>query len=85
MAGGRGGAARLRRLRRVGVMRRRGRPRGTGALSDWEVDELLMHARRGWTYDALANYYRVSVRTVARIMRAERSGPILASRGGKVD
>ena len=55
----------------------RGRPYGTTALSEWEVDELLHHHRRGWSLEALASYYGVSTRTVLRyVRRAERdSGP----------
>ena len=46
-----------------------GRPRGTYALSDWEIDELAYHARAGWTQEALAHYYRVSTKTVGRVMQ----------------
>ena len=55
----------------------RGRPRGTTALSDWEMDELLMHARAGWRASELAHYYGVSERTVFRYLRRARrdSGP----------
>ena len=55
----------------------RGRPSGTTALSEWEVDELLHHRLRGWFLEALASYYGVSTRTVSRyVRRAERdSGP----------
>ena len=47
----------------------RGRPHGTTALSEWEVDELLHHHRRGWSLEALASYYGVSTRTVSRYVR----------------
>lgn len=55
----------------------RGRPRGTTALSEWEMDELMMHARAGWTARELASYYGVSERTVVRYLRRARrdSGP----------
>lgn len=46
-----------------------GRPRGTYALSDWEIDELVHYARAGWTQEALASYYRTSKRTVRRVLR----------------
>lgn len=51
----------------------RGRPYGTTALSDWEIDELLYHRRRWWSLGELASYYGLSTRTVSRyIRRAER-------------
>lgn len=55
----------------------RGRPYGTIALSEWEVNELLHHRRCGWTLKALASYYGVSIRTVSRYLRRARrdSGP----------
>lgn len=46
-----------------------GRPRGTYALSDWEIDELMHYARAGWTQEALASYYRTSKKTVRRVLR----------------
>lgn len=46
-----------------------GRPRGTYALSDWEIDELAHYARAGWTQEALERYYRVSTKTVGRVMQ----------------
>ena len=42
-------------------------------LSDWELDELLMHSRAGWTARELAHYYGVSERTVSRYLRAAGS------------
>lgn len=55
----------------------RGRPYGTIALSEWEIDELPHHRRRGWSLQALASYYGVSERTVSRYLRRARrdSGP----------
>ena len=51
--------------------------RGRGpALSEWELDELLMHARAGWTARELAHYYGVSERTVVRYLRQARNGDI---------
>lgn len=46
-----------------------GRPRGTYALSEWEIEELAHYARAGWTQEALARYYRVSTKTVGRVLR----------------
>lgn len=46
-----------------------GRPRGTYALSDWEIDEMAYYARAGWTQEALARYYRTSTKTVRRMLR----------------
>jgi hypothetical protein len=48
----------------------RGRPRGTTALSDWELDELRALRRGGWSKAALAVTYGVSERTVSRYLRA---------------
>ena len=46
-----------------------GRPRGTYALSDWEVDELLWHRSRGWSIGRLALFYGVSKKTIGRVLR----------------
>ena len=35
-------------------------------LSDWEVEEMALHRRRGWKWDELARYYGVSERAVRR-------------------
>ena len=52
----------------------RGRPRGTFAISDWEMDELLWYHSRGWTADTLASYYGISSKTVERYLRRARGG-----------
>jgi transposase len=63
-----------------------GRPRGTYALSDWEIDELAYHARAGWTQKELASYYRVSTKTVGRVMqRLETMRADLSPSKGKTE
>ena len=41
----------------------------TFALSDWEMDEMAYYRRGGWTEWELASHYRVSEKTVQRILR----------------
>ena len=50
-----------------------GRPKGSYALSEWKIDELLYHFRRGWSYEQLAHYYRICTKTVQRIIARERA------------
>ena len=51
----------------------------TFALSDWEMDEMAYYRRGGWTEWQLASHYRVSEKTVQRILRrlgVERTGHV---------
>ena len=41
----------------------------TFALSDWEMQELAYYRRGDWTEWQLASHYRVSEKTVQRILR----------------
>ena len=41
----------------------------TFALSDWEMSEMAYYRRGGWTEWQLASHYRVSEKTVQRILR----------------
>lgn len=41
----------------------------TFALSEWEMQELAYCRRGGWTEWQLASHYRVSEKTVQRILR----------------
>lgn len=43
-------------------------------LSDWELDEMLMLRRRGWSLDRLAAWYGVSTKTVARCLARMDAG-----------
>ena len=56
----------------------RGRPRGSFALSDWELDEMAHHHRSGWTLMELARFYGVSTRTVSRMLRHMADEPLRA-------
>lgn len=50
-----------------------GRPKGSYALSDWEIYELLYYRKCGWSQGKLADYYHISIRTVRRIIARERA------------
>ena len=54
-----------------------GSRRGAGskpALSDWEVDELLMMRRRGASLAEIATAFSLSERTVRRYLRRREGG-----------
>lgn len=40
-------------------------------LSDWEVDELIYYRKKGWSFDSIAHWFGIPVRTVERIYRRE--------------
>lgn len=40
-------------------------------LSDWEVDELLYYRKRGWTFEAIGNWFGIPEGTVERIYKRE--------------
>lgn len=42
------------------------RPPGILALSEWELDEMLLLRRRGWTNYELAHFYGISTKSVER-------------------
>jgi transposase len=52
----------------------------TFALSDWEMQEMAHYRRGGWTERELASYYRVSEKTVQRILRRLGVEPLRAAR-----
>ena len=59
------------------------RPPGILALSEWELDEMLLLRRRGWTNYELANFYGISTKSVERYCR--RAGAYTRSAASKVD
>ena len=59
------------------------RPPGILALSDWELDEMLLLRRRGWTNFELANFYGISTKSVERYCR--RAGADTRHAASKVD
>ena len=59
------------------------RPTRILALSDWELDEMLILRRRGWTNFELANFYGISTKSVERYCR--RAGADSRPAASKVD
>lgn len=59
------------------------RPPGILALSEWELDEMLLLRRRGWTNFELANFYGISTKSVERYCR--RVGADTRPAASKVD
>lgn len=47
-------------------------------LSDWELDEMVMLRRRGWSARKLAAWYGVSDRTIQRTLRKMGQEPLRA-------
>ena len=59
------------------------RPPGILALSDWELDEMLLLRRRGWTTFELAHFYGISTKSVERYCK--RAGADTRPAASKVD
>lgn len=59
------------------------RPPGILALSDLELDEMLLLRRRGWTNFELANFYGISTKSVERYCK--RAGADSRPDASKVD
>lgn len=56
---------------------------GILALSEWELDEMLLLRRRGWTNYELAHFYGISTKSVERYCK--RAGADTLPAASKVD